>query len=720
MNIKQKSRQFALFICIALMSTIIFQITPAKAQVAGTEKRYIRIGSLQSYFSAYGSERAWNNSYYEGLVWPADYLQQDNAVIKRAWIAVPDFTNPEGKHYDYYGIYFARDEYVDVSLFPMELKQTAKFAPPMVYVDGNNISAIYSGDIDEINPDQIADRIVTNVVNTSMGLTQTRRIYAFSQQYHDNYFIKEFIFKNTGNTDYDDDIELHQTLKGVRIGWGIRYSVCREGARKIDGPQTWGQHTWVTKRGEDYPSHANEVITEANPIVEWIRGAFAWAGQSSTNNYDNIGAPDMTGNGRLCSPQHAGIGILHVDKSATDKSDDPYQPAVLGWHAGDTYPKLGDMSADYEDNMKYLYEMLSGVPYRGLGGTDRFDETYMATHPDPYTVHNDGGGTNMWICYGPFDLAPGDSITIVEVEAVNGLNRQLCEQIGANWKHAYDDPTDKGPFKLPDGSTTDDKDTYKDSWVYTGKDSIMLTFSRAKRNYDSGFQIPQPPLPPPVFEVSSGGDRIFLRWTASPSEDQSDFAGYKIYRAVGKPDTTYQKIYECSPGVTEFEDVTAIRGYSYYYYIVAVNNGDNNTSGELNPTGQLHSSRFYTRTTEPAFLRRKPGSKLDSIRIVPNPFNIRAKDFQYPGEADKIMFLNIPGHCTINIYTERGDLIETIHHEDGSGDHEWNSITSSRQVVVSGIYIAVFTVTQDYSNPDTGEIIFRKGNSTFKKFVIIR
>ena len=55
------------------------------AQVGENERKYIRIGSLQSHFSAYGSERAWNNSYYEGLRWPADYPFQDNAVIK-PWV----------------------------------------------------------------------------------------------------------------------------------------------------------------------------------------------------------------------------------------------------------------------------------------------------------------------------------------------------------------------------------------------------------------------------------------------------------------------------------------------------------------------------------------------------------------------------------------------------------------------------------------------------------
>ena len=716
---KAKQCKFAAIGAWLSVLLIFLVAAEAMAQVEGTEKKYVRIGSLQSHFTAYGSERAWNNKYYEGLIWPADYSYQDNAVIKRAWIGVKDFTDSESKHWEAYGIYFAAD-YVGQSLFPMELKETSKFDPPIVYVDGYNITAPYAGDVDEIDPDQIPDRIITNVVNTSMGLTMTRKIYVFSQQYHDNYFIKEFTFTNTGNTDYDDEIELHETLKGVRISWGFRYSVCREGAWNIGDGQSWGKHMWCTRRGEDYPQHANEKITEANPIVDWLRCGFGWAGQSAKNTFDNIGGPDIRRDGRLTAPQHAGLVVLHVDKSPTDKSDDPNQPVVLGWHAGDTYPKLGDMSADYADNMVALYSMLSGNPYKGLGGNERFDEKYMATHPDPYTVHNDAGGTNIWICYGPWDLAPGESITIVEAEGVSGLSRQMCEQIGRRWKQAYDDPTDKGPFTLPDGTTTDDKDKFKDEWVYTGKDSILLTFGRAKRNYDSGFNIPQPPLPPTPFNLKSGGDRIFLTWSPSPAEGEPGFAGYKIFRSVGKPDTTFEEIYMASPGETEFEDVTAERGKAYYYYIVSVNDGSNNTSGETNPTGPLYSSRFYTKTNQPAYLRRKPTSDLDSIRVVPNPFNIRAKDLQYPGEPDKIMFLNIPGHCIIRIYTERGDLINTIVHDDGSGDEAWSSVTSSRQVVVSGVYIAHFTVTEDYVDPNTGELKYRKGDQQIRKFVIIR
>lgn len=703
--------------CIALLCLGVWSLS--SGQVQGTEKRYIRVGELQSLFSAYGSERAWNNLYYEGLIWPASYPLQDNAVIKRSWIACSDFTDASGIQWEKYGINFTLD-YEKVSLFPMQLKQTARFAPSLVYVNGNDITAPFAGEVDEVAADIVPDRIVTNVVNTTMGLTLTRRVLAFSQQYHNNYFIVEYTLTNTGNTDYDDEIELKAPLKGVRVGWGIRYSVSRDGADKIGDGQSWGKHSWVSKRGENYASHAQEKIMSDKPIPDWIRCGFSWAGQAAVNPFDNIGGPNVKGDGRLAAPQYAGIGILHVDKSASDRSDDPKQPAVLGWHAGDTYPSLGTMSASSTTSMLQLYDMLGGRAYMGLGGTDRMDETYSSKNPDPSTVHNDAGGTNVWICYGPFDIPHGESITIVEAEAVAGLSRSMCEQIGRRWKQAYTTSSDRGPFTLPDGSSTTDKDIFKNRWAATGRDSLLLTFSRAKRNYDSGYKIAQPPLPPPLFNVESSGGRISLKWSPSPSEDEPGFAGYKVFRAIGKPDTVYSEIFSGGRGVTSYDDVTAVRKVAYYYYVVAVSDGSKNSDGQLNPAGPLYSSRFYTQTTEPAELLKEPGRSLDKIRVVPNPYNIRARDIQYPGEYDKITFLNLPPYCTIRIFSERGDLIETIEHDNGSGDEAWNSITSSRQVIVSGVYIAHFEVAKDYPDPESGALLFRRGESTYRKFVIIR
>jgi hypothetical protein len=78
------------------------------------------------------------------------------------------------------------------------------------------------------------------------------------------------------------------------------------------------------------------------------------------------------------------------------------------------------------------------------------------------------------------------------------------------------------------------------------------------------------------------------------------------------------------------------------------------------------------------------------------------KTLRFEGEGDKIAFFNIPGQCRIRIFTELGELIKEIEHLDGSGDAYWNSVTSSNQVIVSGIYIVVF------ENLQTGERIIKK------------
>ena len=165
-------------------------------------------------------------------------------------------------------------------------------------------------------------------------------------------------------------------------------------------------------------------------------------------------------------------------------------------------------------------------------------------------------------------------------------------------------------------------------------------------------------------------------------------------------DESIATIWELSPGQNSYEDLSAERGFDYFYFLEAFDNGTNDSK-------VLNSSKFYTITNKAASLKRPAGESFEDIRVVPNPFHISARDFQYGVSApDRLMFLNIPPVCTIRIFTERGDLIKTIEHTDGSGDEAWNSITSSRQLIVSGLYIAHF------EDP--------KGGSTIRKFTVIR
>jgi hypothetical protein len=121
---------------------------------------------------------------------------------------------------------------------------------------------------------------------------------------------------------------------------------------------------------------------------------------------------------------------------------------------------------------------------------------------------------------------------------------------------------------------------------------------------------------------------------------------------------------------------------------------------------------YLNMTTLPASLQRAPGNSLDEIRVVPNPFSLAAQKIQYPGDPNKIMFLNLPPECTIRIFSESGDLVKTIEHTKGSGDAGWGVLANEQQTSdtgqrpVSGLYIANITT------PD--------GQTKNVKFVIVR
>ncbi|OYV02819.1 hypothetical protein CGW93_03685 [candidate division bacterium WOR-3 4484_18] len=500
-------------------------------------------------------------------------------------------------------------------ILSVEFKLYGQFDHPTVIVDGiPACNTTYMDMVDEVIDTLKADRLLYNVVNTSIGITITRKIYAFSNQYHDNYFIYDYVFKNTGI--YDKEGHRHeQTLQDVVIFFQYRYSPCREtgpyGYYWMPQNTSWGRNT------------VNDVIGQREP-GDTFRAIFAWKGKHSAWNAPgdcigepNIGSEYVAADGRLGAPQFCGVVVIHADKSPHDTTDDVYQPTTT-WYIDSDHPRNSGNDQFNEEHMEEEYELMT----RGHAPKTHAEEVGDGNADE---FGNTAGGYSATQGFGPYTLEPGDSIHIVLAEAVAGLNRKSACEIGALWyKWAYEGYT--GPFELPDGSTTNDGNEYKNAWVFTGKDSLFETFRRAIANYKAGFNIPQPPPPPDMFM-----------------------------------------------------------------------------------------------TNEPAFLRRPPGVSLEDIRVVPNPYNIRARELQYgAGGPDRIMFLNIPPFCTIRIYTERGDLIKTIIHDDGSGDEAWESVTSSRQLVVSGVYIAHFEVTQDYYDPNTGELLYRKGEQTIRKFIIIR
>ncbi|MBN2781373.1 MAG: hypothetical protein JXR21_05365, partial [Candidatus Marinimicrobia bacterium] len=494
------------------------------AAIPLSNRTWVRVGSLQSPFDAWGAERGWDANYsiYEGLLWPAWYNRSDNFVIDRQFMACRNFTSTSGEVLTFKSAKFSSGASSN-QVIPQVLTQSGKYPYCEISVDG---TAQYVDDYlgSNIDPNLSADRVVTNTVRTGMGVDMTRKVYAFSQAYNDNYFIYEYIFTNTGNIDDDDVIELSNTIHDFYYGLMSRYCTSRE-CEAITNMRTntWGAHQWVY-----------HTPMSGDPEIPYF---YSWLGQLKTADitmtYDNVGGPYLPAEGsidnaRIRCPQFVGQGVLHVDKAYNDPTYDKTKVRT-GWYIGDTFPPEG---ADQQ-----VWGLLNNN-YEDMG---TFDTPQDITHeigdrlaPNSLIINKDGAGTNSYLSFGPYEIPFGESIKIVFCEGVSGLSRKKAIEVGKKWYKAYNGNTvtldlpsaplyrDPEPIHMGDAENpvpAAAMDIYKNMWVYTGKDSIVQTFMRAKENYDSDFGIPLPPPPPTSFEILPQPDQVSIEWARNAESD---------------------------------------------------------------------------------------------------------------------------------------------------------------------------------------------------------
>ena len=702
----------------------------------GADARWIKISSLHNFYQAIGSEPEEDVGAEQqfGMRWNAFYDHQDMQAAKGMWIGVTNYADPlAGTTYNYKIAYCGprpRPTISENEFMPIDFGMRGKNAAPTLIVDGELASDLDWDDlVDENGYDifQEADRMIHNTVNTSVGITMTRKVHAYSQQYYDNMMIHEYTFVNTGIVNQDAGITHNQTLTDVYFHWQYRNAVAGEGTvegstldfrgrRGWGTPQNcrWGMNTMNAVIGED-PNNpvtvsmfADELGTMGVDAYDYdntmLRGIYSWHGRHSTLSYDNIGSPNYLGwlaDGMLGASQFMGAVVLHADTSPSDPTDDVSQPRTTRKIESND-PETTSNNQFSSSRMETGYVDFISAGHEALSHSEQVKSQNQ--FPDQFAVA--GGYSSSW-SFGPYTMAIGDTIRIAWAEAVAGLDRKKNYEIGNTWFRA--EALGENPvMELPNGSVTTNADDYKNAWVYSGVDSLMETFRRARFLYKNGLSLGNtlPPDPPQTFEVTSQGTRIFLSWADNAATSHPNFEGYKIFRAKGQYDSTYYEIadlnYTDGNLVHEYSDVNAERGQLYFYYIISYDDGSTNV---LEPGISLRSSAFYTRTNKGASMLKPPADGIDNITIVPNPYVLSNRELQYVGEESSIKFWNLPDRCTINIFTERGDKIYTYNHE-GSGVATWNLLTSSRQIIVSGVYIAVFEAPS--------------GEKSIRKFIVIR
>ena len=667
------------YLAILLFGCLILMPGKAKAQY---NNKWMTTGSFQDWYSQIGCEveEGFVKQQQYGGQWPAIHPNQDSKAARGFWIGATNFTDEKNATWQYKVVHVGPRVTGAGEFFPSSFQLITKFDLPQVYVDGSP-SVNNPTEVDAVDPSIKPDMEIVNVVNTQLGLTMTRKIYQFSQSENDNYMIYDFTFTNTGITSGTSKV-LNNTLTGVYFFWQYRNASNEESGYEIGNATRWGINTMNDARGDG----AANISLYKDPPDQQFRAQWSYHGHYPPfTSYDNIGGPLWTiasyvpkGDtvGRLSAIQFYGVVTLHADKSAEDTTDDVSQPSTTDYfNSDDPYESNNDSFNPTKMQGEYTI-MSSGHESPRHVWKVQPDGKFDQPTGDPSLGTT--GGFSFANGYGPYTIKPGESVHIVMAEGIAGLSREAATRVGIKYK--------SGQISAK----------AKNDSVLTGQDSLFQTFRRAQANYNSGYNIAQPPLPPKIFNVNSGGDRISLSWDVIDANDPN-LKGFNIYRATGQYDSSYTLIHQAAASERSFDDTSPIRGISYYYYITAVGNNG------------LESSEYFTQTYDPATLKRQAGTSMDQIRVVPNPYNISAVKTLGFGDqqANRLAFFNIPGQCTIRIYTEIGELINTINHTDGSGDAYWDSVTSSQQLVVSGVYIAVI------DNTKTGE---RK----IVKFVIIR
>lgn len=674
-----------------LITVFLLGLAPQAARAQGYETQWISVGSLQNWYANMGAEieEGRVKKQQDGLQWEAIYANQDMQAAKGLWIGAMNFRDPDGTVYPH-KVIGVGPRYDGKNVFtPTLFELVSKMAPPSVTVDGVSTTGRLV-DIKRVDPTIPGDRMIVNEVETALGLKMTRKIYAFSQQYHDNYIISDYRFTNTSNV----------RLDSVMFYFQYRLSVCATTRYVIGNATGWGINTMIDTRGDGVKADVDDAVNVPGVYTApHMRLSYVWHGKyPSFTQYDNIGGPiwapasvanygdpsDTTG--RLGAAQFVGIGTIHADRSATDSTDDLAQPSTTSYEGSDEALASADADMYNAARMTAKYTTWMRRGHRAPRHADVVEPTGTFNDPKGDPSLGTPGGFSNANGYGPYTINPGEDVHIVLVEAVGALSREKQISVGRKFKAAAISAKAKN-----------------DS-VLTGKDSLFQTMRRAIANYKSGYALPPAPLPPKLLTVTSAGDKIGLTWDVYSTPDPA-LTGFRVYRALGKSDGEYTLLGQVGKTARSFDDTTALRGRAYYYYVVSVGDAALNTGQALTPAGvPLMSSRYYTQTYEPAFLKRAPGTAISDIRIVPNPYSVSAplKTLRFEGEGDKIAFFNIPGQCRIRIFTELGELIKEIEHTDGSGDAYWNSVTSSNQVIVSGIYIVVF------ENMQTGERIIKK------------
>ncbi|MGQ9810307.1 MAG: T9SS type A sorting domain-containing protein [bacterium] len=242
------------------------------------------------------------------------------------------------------------------------------------------------------------------------------------------------------------------------------------------------------------------------------------------------------------------------------------------------------------------------------------------------------------------------------------------------------------------------------------------------------------PPPCPRQRLIAGDGKVIIEWddfserTPDPLLRLFDFAGYRIWRAVGWrresqvplaehwkmiADIPKSKLYQVYTGLEgigryRYVDEGVHNGLPYWYAVVAYDDGSAERDKDNEPIPRYGS---YSQAMQLIYPRAEPAQTYGKVTIVPNPYpwnpsnpsipeELRAAhraigdlaEYEREPSGRRVTFFNLPRKATVRIYTLTGDLIWERYFEEPidpvtGAPPQWNLVSRNNQEIVSGIYI---------------------------------
>lgn len=610
------------------------------------------------------------------------------------WIVVKDMLTPSTPPtytptptpFEVYYSGMQEDTYgVENTLPPMELSQ----------------NFIESPDFNPLLPEEMT----TASWHTNTGVTVTRRSYVWGYPGYRDFIIYDYTFKNTG--------VIVSTLTGEVVPGFPR--------------QTLNDVHFVFHSGISVSTKSQ--INFHSDLTAVQAGAFGWQPGSYHDFYhifDDTTLVFSTNYNGGKEPVPFDPFPLKDGQLWKQKFGDELQsPAAFGWLAlyasprgpsPRTSPKPDHFRIDSHKGGTFqgqdldleFFRLSSNVPKKKF-----FD--FATTSGIPETPEN-GRRMNFYtFSYGPYSLAPGDSVRFIIAEIAGVMD---YNEVVAGDPNGY----------FPDSTIAAIRRNAE-----LARKAVEWGMGAIVDGIELAADAPEPPPSPRTDAVNASVGReraiIAVTWDlvaettvitdgsgAAFYDGINDLDGYRIYRStdfqfssdteppafrgaawrllLDIPKAQFGQFFDNELGKYVYEDTDVDFGFRYGYYVSAYCNQPKpwtSANGKVvSNVGPLESGDYNR--TPPVSAAPGPVTSFD-VYVAPNPyvFNDVERNF---GSSDpfRIEFRNLPERATIRIYTVSGDLIRTIEHGPDlrgnlTGSAAWDQKTDSGLLVAPGLYI---------------------------------